>query len=200
MNHAKAPLLLASLLAGLAFAGPTTFKVGTGFATQQSAQFESVTSLETFTGTTNQVTGLIVFDAAKKTGSGSLSIDAGSFDTKLALRTQHLKGPNYLDAAKYPHIEFKAAAVKHLNGDNYEVTGPLTIHGVTKTVTTRVALKFLKQSASTKKAGFKGDVVQVKTSFKVALADYAITMPAIAKGKLAETVTVSVTAYGQTGA
>jgi polyisoprenoid-binding protein YceI len=49
-------------------------------------------------------------------------------------RDEHLKGPEFFDAEKYPTLSFKSTKVER-KGDAYEVTGDLTIHGVTKPVT-----------------------------------------------------------------
>jgi hypothetical protein len=57
----------------------------------------------------------------------------------------------------------------------------------------------MKESASTRNAGFKGDVLQVRSQFKLKLSDYKVTIPPQAKGKVAETVTIKLTVYGQSG-
>ena len=192
-------LALVALAAVTAGAAPVTFHIGKGSPAAQIAQVESVTDFETFTGRTSAVSGTINFDAAKRTGSGSIVIDAGSIDTGIAARNEHMRSAGWLDTEKYKTITFTTTKVQFVKGSTYKVTGKLTLHGVTKTVTTNVDVKHMKASQTTQKAGFKGDVLQVKTSFKVKLSDYGIAIPAIAKGKVAETVTLSVTTYAQSG-
>lgn len=183
-----------------AFASPMTFKVGAGRQTQQLASVESVTDFETFTGRTDRVAGTLTFDPVKRTGSGSLTVDVASIDTGIAMRNDHMKGGMWLDAEKHPTITFNTTKVQHVKGDLYKVTGSYTMKGVTKTITTDATVKHLKASDATAKAGFKGDVLQVKTAFKVKLSDFGITIGGAATGKVNNEVTISVVVYGQSGA
>lgn len=66
--------------------------------------------------------------------SVTLIADAASIDTDNEMRDKHLKTPEYLDTGKYPTITFKSTSFKK-EEDHYLVTGPLTLHGITKTVT-----------------------------------------------------------------
>lgn len=191
---------LAAALATSAFAQAVTFKVGAGRQTQQIAQVESVTDFETFTGRTDKVTGSLSFDPSKRTGSGRLVVDAASIDTGIPLRNDHMRGPQWLNTDKNPNIIFETTSVRFVRGENYTVTGRFTMNGVTRNVTTTATVKHLKESAATKGAGFKGDVLQVKTNFKVKLSDFGITIGGAATGKVANDVTISVVVYGQSGA
>ncbi|MDI9641590.1 YceI family protein [Kamptonema cortianum] len=188
-----------AMLSASALAQTQTFTVGKGTQAQQIAQVESVTDFETFTGRTDKVTGTIKFDLSKRTGSGTLSIDAASLNTGIPLRDEHYRSETWLNTDKYKTMSFTTTEVKHVRGNEYDVTGKFTMHGVTKTIKTRVTVKHMKESTATKNAGFKGDVLQVKTSFKVKMSDFGVTIPAVAKSKVADTVTISVTVYGQTG-
>jgi len=58
-------------------------------------------------------------------------IDALSVDTGTKERDDHLRSPDFFDAAKYPEIRFVSTALKALGGNRTEVTGNLTLHGVT---------------------------------------------------------------------
>jgi polyisoprenoid-binding protein YceI len=191
--------LLATIASSTALAGPITFKVGAGSRAQQLAQVESVTDLETFTGRTDKVTGSITFDPAKRTGSGSITVDVASLNTGIDLRDEHLRSAGWLDSAKHPTITFVTTSVKSTGGDKYRVTGNLTLHGVTKQVTTTATVKHRVADETTKASGFKGDLLQTKTSFTVKLGDYGIMVPQMARAKVAETVTISITLYGQSG-
>jgi polyisoprenoid-binding protein YceI len=65
------------------------------------------------------------------------TIDAASINTGEPKRDEHLKSPDFFDAAKYPTITFRSkSARKTANG--LAVTGDLTIHGVTKEVVLQV--------------------------------------------------------------
>jgi polyisoprenoid-binding protein YceI len=62
------------------------------------------------------------------------SIPVASISTGDPQRDGHLKSADFFDAEKYPTLDFKSTRVKR-EGDAYEVTGDLTIHGVTRPVT-----------------------------------------------------------------
>ncbi|HLH24986.1 MAG TPA: YceI family protein [Chloroflexota bacterium] len=62
------------------------------------------------------------------------TIDAASIDSGLARRDDVLRGPDYLDAERYPTLTFQSARVER-QGDRYRVAGDLTIHGVTRPIT-----------------------------------------------------------------
>ena len=54
--------------------------------------------------------------------------------TTVAALDEHLKKPDYFDAAKYPTVTFKSTSVS-ASGNTATITGLLTLHGVTKPVT-----------------------------------------------------------------
>jgi len=66
------------------------------------------------------------------------SIDIDSIDTNQTQRDEHLKSPEFFDAAKYPHIKFASTSFKKTDDDEYELKGDLTIKDVTKPVTLNV--------------------------------------------------------------
>lgn len=195
-------LLVLTMVAGaiIANAAPINFTLGKGSPAMQIAQVESVADFETFTGRSHKVSGNVTFDPTKKTGSAKVVIDAASVSTGIDLRDEHMRSAQWLDTDKYKTIEFVTTKVQHVKGDDYKVTGKFTMHGVTKTITVNATVKYMKASSATQNAGLKGDVVQVKTSFKVNLSDYKVMVPAQAKSKVSNTVTISLTVFGQSGA
>lgn len=62
------------------------------------------------------------------------SLDIDSIDTTQTPRDEHLKSPEFFDAAQYPHIKFKSTSFKSAGDDEYKLTGDLTIKDVTKSV------------------------------------------------------------------
>jgi polyisoprenoid-binding protein YceI len=84
----------------------------------------------------------IVTDAAKpESSSVEFTIQAASIDTNNDKRDAHLRSADFFDVEKHPTITFKSTAVKDLGGGKHELTGDLTMHGVTKPVT--LAVTFL---------------------------------------------------------
>ena len=62
-------------------------------------------------------------------------VEATSIDTRNKLRDAHLRSAAFFDVKKYSTITFTSTHVEHVGGQNYQVTGNLTLHGVTKPVT-----------------------------------------------------------------
>jgi len=62
------------------------------------------------------------------------SADINSINTNNADRDNHLKSGDFFDAENYPKLTFKSTSLTK-NGDDYELTGDLTLKGVTKSVT-----------------------------------------------------------------
>ena len=66
----------------------------------------------------------------------STTIDASSIALENALSVCDgiVRGPQFLDAAKYPEITFRSEQVRVKSPNSLEVTGKLTLHGVTRPV------------------------------------------------------------------
>ncbi|MGW2515885.1 YceI family protein [Streptomyces sp. NPDC001617] len=62
-------------------------------------------------------------------------IDAASIDTNVRMRDDHLRSPDFLDVAQFPTLEFYSERFVHKGGNRWAVTGALSLHGVTRTVT-----------------------------------------------------------------
>src|SRR5581483_12473048 len=88
--------------------------------------------ISTVRGVFEKTSGTVVFDPANPAKTAiDATIDATTLNTRVRMRDNDLRGPHFLDVAKYPTITFKStqAGVGKL-----KVTGDLTIHGVTKQV------------------------------------------------------------------
>jgi len=98
-------------------------------------------------GSFGQFDGTLNFDPQhpEKT-SVDVKIDASTINTGVADRDNHLKSPDFFDAAHHPYLTFSSTGVKAVDDNNAKLTGDLTIHGVTKSVTLDV--EFLGQTAS----------------------------------------------------
>jgi polyisoprenoid-binding protein YceI len=79
------------------------------------------------------------FDASIETGKDDFTdakikfkAEINSIDTKNAQRDEHLKSPDFFDAANHPYISFESKSVKKISDYELEVTGDLTIRGITK--------------------------------------------------------------------
>lgn len=62
-------------------------------------------------------------------------IDAASIDTNVKMRDDHLRSADFLDVQQFPALEFYSDRFAHRGGNRWAVTGALSLHGVTRTVT-----------------------------------------------------------------
>ena len=132
----KTPLVLLILLlvAGAAMAAPVTYQVDPAH-TYPSFEADHFNGLSIWRGKMTKTSGTIVLDSAAKTGTVDITVDASSIDFGHAKLNEHAKSPEMFDIAKYPTITYKGTIVK-FNGDApAEVSGQLTMHGVTKPLT-----------------------------------------------------------------
>lgn len=130
--------LLASLIAlasASAFAAPVTYTIDPGHT-------QTIFSWSHFgyshpTANFDRIEGTITFDdadAAKSAVDVTIAID--SINSHVKKFDEHLKSPDFFDAAQFPTATFKSTKVEKGAADGaYKVTGDLTIHGVTKPVT-----------------------------------------------------------------
>ena len=80
-------------------------------------------------------TGTLDLDDADPTASKiSIRIEAASVNTQEQQRDDHLRSVDFFDAGNHPEIAFESTGVKKLSEQNYNVTGDLTIRGVTREV------------------------------------------------------------------
>ena len=85
--------------------------------------------------------GQIQFDDANPQNSTvEVTIKTASVNTGVEMRDKDLWSANFFDVEKYPEINFKSKSVKQTGEDTAEVTGDLSMHGVTKEVVLKVEL------------------------------------------------------------
>src|SRR5262245_38004614 len=89
----------------------------------------------TIRGTLGTVSGSVNLDEKDITKSTvEATIDAKGISTRVGMRDEHLRGPDFLNVERFPTVTFKSKQVAKLAEDHYKVTGDLTLHGVTKEV------------------------------------------------------------------
>ncbi|MBI3902171.1 MAG: polyisoprenoid-binding protein [Nitrosomonadales bacterium] len=89
----------------------------------------------TMHGRFDKSSGKVTLDRAAKTGSVDIAIETASVSTGFAKRDDHLKSPDFFNAAEFPTITYKSSAVKFKGDNPASVEGNLTMAGVTKPVT-----------------------------------------------------------------
>lgn len=79
--------------------------------------------------------GTVVFDEQHPAQSSvEITLPLAKLDTHVPALDEHLKKPDFFDAAKYPVITFKSRKVQPLGDHHFKVTGDLSVHGVTRSV------------------------------------------------------------------
>jgi polyisoprenoid-binding protein YceI len=76
----------------------------------------------------------IVAQSPALPASITATLDATGVDTRYADRDADLRSPHFLDTAQYPTISFASTAIAPVDAKTFDVTGNLTLHGVTKPV------------------------------------------------------------------
>lgn len=120
-------------------------------------------------GAFTDFTGTATIDGENPANSSAtVTLQVASIDTRNGQRDEHLRTNDFLDLASFPTITFTSTAIKHLVGTEFEVTGDLTIKGVTKQVT--IPLEY--QGAATdpfgnKRIGFEGSTEIVRSDYGV---------------------------------
>ena len=80
--------------------------------------------------------GTVEFDQSNPARSHvDVTILAASIDTAEADRDKHLRSADFFDVEQYPTLRFVSTSVTPRNDNTYDVSGNLTIHGVTRRVT-----------------------------------------------------------------
>lgn len=86
-------------------------------------------------GRFNDVSGQFTIDSADAGGTSfALSMKPESVDTGNSKRDDHLRGPDFFNVKQFPVLTFTSKSVKPIEG-GYEVTGDMTLHGTTRSVT-----------------------------------------------------------------
>lgn len=108
---------------------------------RSSISFTAHQFIGSTTGRFSKCSGTIEIDREHPEHSSvSARIEVKSIDTKIRKRDDHLLSPEFFDAQRYPEITFKSRAVTQTGPQAGDITGELTMHGVTKSVVLHVRL------------------------------------------------------------
>ncbi len=138
-----------------------------------------------FYGRFNDVSGTISFDGSSADSlSLNVTVKVESVDTGNDKLDGHLKSPDFFNARENPTLTFKSSSVKPAGDGSFAVTGELTIHGVTKTVTVEVENTGMAESGRGKRCGFE-------TIFEIKRSDYGMSY-GLDRGMLGDDIRVIV--------
>jgi len=119
-------------------------------------------------GRFDDVTGNFEFDESKPEDAAfKLVTKIDSIDTNNKKRDDHLRSPDFFNAKQFPALTFASKTVKAVKG-GWEVTGDLTMHGVTKPVKFVLAGgKTAELPPGTKRIGFSTDFTLKRSDFGI---------------------------------
>ena len=187
---------------------PCDAKLGTVFyvddpMNRNVVTFESEAPLEDIVGTSNQVSGYIVFNPknAKAGMRGELMVPVASLETGIPLRDEHLHSGMWLNAEGHPHISMhitNARSIKQVKATSdfatysMKIEGEFTMNGHTRKFTVPAKVTHLKESKQTQMR-LPGDLLAARAEFEVALADFGVQgMKGVVGAKVSETIKVRV--------
>ena len=97
---------------------------------------------------------------------GAVKVD--SIDTSDANRDGHLNSEDFFDVAGHPEITFQSTGFNAIDESTYEITGDLTLHGVTKPITLTAEL------GGTETDGFGVERVGLDVSGEISRSEYGM--------------------------
>jgi polyisoprenoid-binding protein YceI len=111
-------------------------------------------------GAFNEFEGTAALDGANPANSSvQVTINAASIDTRNAQRDEHLRSNDFLAMQEYPQITFSSTGVRPVDDTTFEVTGDLTIKGVTNPITVPFTFEgAAKDPFGNLRVGFEGSV------------------------------------------
>jgi len=120
-------------------------------------------------GTFKDFDGSFSFDAAKPQDSKvNVTLNTTSVDTNHAERDKHIRSDDFLNVSEHPTATFASTSVKSTGEGTADITGDLTLNGVTKPVV--IAAKFIgegKDPWGGYRAGFEGSTTLKLKDFDI---------------------------------
>lgn len=149
-----------------AFAAPQTFTIDPNH-TQVSFTYSHF-GFSNPTGRLEDIKGKVVVDQADWAKSSvEVTMPLSGLHTGVAALDEHLKKPDFFDAAKFPDITFKSTKVAKTGAETLDITGELAVHGVTKPVTLHARINKIGENAmiSSTTAGFDADATLKRSDY-----------------------------------
>jgi polyisoprenoid-binding protein YceI len=162
----KLPTVAAFVLAATPVLAADTYMIDKGHS---EAVFQVRHLVNKVSGRFRDFSGTIHADTAKpELSSVEFTIKTASIDTANEARDKDLRSPNFFDVEKLPEITFKSSKIVATGKDRYNVSGTLTIHGVSKEVVLPVTfLGFVKDPWGNERAGFETSITLNRKDFGI---------------------------------
>jgi len=90
--------------------------------------------IATVRGEFKQFAGTLEVGEDLSTAKAYGTVKVESVDTNEGQRDEHLRSPDFFDAAEYPELRFESTRIEDLDGEEFRIIGNLTLHGITNEV------------------------------------------------------------------
>lgn len=178
--------------------GLTTYYFGVG-AAHTHVTFHSKNGVSDILGETPYVSGNAAIDFDAGTGTCSLVVRADSLKSDYADRDRAMMGPQWLDVAKFPTIEFKGTSASIVEKPNiWKIDGELTLHGVTKPMSITAKVRPISAAFGKRKGIGDGPCLKVESEFKVKLEDFKIIRPSTAIATVEPEIAIGIDVWAST--
>lgn len=165
MTRPTSLLALALLLPTMAAADPAVYRVD---ADHSGVNFKIRHFVSSVSGRFRDFDGVIRYDKEKPAASSvEFTVKAASIDTASNDRDEDLRSKNFFEVARYPTLTFTSTRVVPKDADTLEVTGNLTLHGVTREITFPVQLLGTVSAPGGEKAGFEANFTVNRKEFGI---------------------------------
>ena len=119
-----------------------------------------------FWGRFNDVSGNFAFEPGKAEGMKfDITIKTESVDTGVAPLDKHLRSPDFFGAKDFPTMAFKSTGAKKTGDGTFDVSGDLTLHGVTKPVVAKLEFTGMADMGKGATAGFEATFTVKRSDF-----------------------------------
>ncbi|MBL9030628.1 MAG: YceI family protein [Phycisphaerae bacterium] len=119
-------------------------------------------------GRFDEVSGTIDFDDANPASSSlTVTVSTKSVSTANAKRDGHLRSADFFSASEFPTATFKSKSFAKADGNNFDVTGDLTIKGVTRPVSFKLEKTGAGKGPGGPIIGFEGTVAIQRADFGI---------------------------------
>lgn len=184
-------LLLCALAAPRSTAAPQTFDFKDPKGVN-NVVFKLDAPLEAINGTATGISGKVTFDPDKPAQlTGQIVVQTGSMQVGNTMMQEHMLGEQWMDANKHQELAFDVTGAANVRKDgevvHADVTGNLTLHGITRPITVPVKLTYLKDKLSARMPNAKGDLLVIRSTFKIKRSDFGIN-PAAPQDKVSDDV------------
>jgi polyisoprenoid-binding protein YceI len=166
-------------------AGAKTYRISKSYTTLSFTATKWMVFKEE--GLFQDYSGTITYDPKNPAASAiDVTVQSASLDTRNSTRDDVLRSDDFFDVQKYPTLSFRSTQVAASGADQLNVTGDLTIHGVTKRITVPVKVIGVRLMPGI------GDFAGFETTFIIDRRDYSVLGTRWSGNKMAIDPTVTI--------